>query len=268
MEINDLIYPNRFTELHNNETIFYCKRDFIIEEYDRLSKLKHDVILIVGNSDYSFDKSLLNIKPSNVKHIFANNSLIYNDIVTPIPVGIENITESKREGHGVINNGVFEKLPYFLNPNIVQSSVNKIDKLYSNFNTSTNPSYRENIKNISINSNNIDFETGLNYSDFVSRVKSYTATLSPEGNGIECIRTFEVLYLEEIPICVGDLVNYNAIYESIYKHLPIVYLNDINDISNHSKIKSEINKIKDNPKDLLYFDFWKEKILNMSKKIL
>ena len=61
MKQEDLIYPNRFTELHNNETIFFCKRDFIVDEYIKLSKLNHNVILIVGNGDYSFDESLLQI---------------------------------------------------------------------------------------------------------------------------------------------------------------------------------------------------------------
>lgn len=268
MKQEDLIYPNRFTELHNNETIFFCKRDYIIEEYNNLSKLNHNVILIIGNGDYSFDESLLNLKPHNIKHIFANNSLCNNEFVTPIPVGIENITPSKREGHGIINQEVFGKLPFFLENKDDKISTNKIDKLYANFNISTNLKFRKMIREICFNAENIDFETGLSYSDFVSKVKSYIGTISPEGNGIECIRTFETLYLGEIPICVGDYSKYKSIYEGIYKHLPVVYVENANDLSNHSKIKSEINKVKNNSTEMMYFDFWRDKIKMIEKKLL
>jgi hypothetical protein len=268
MKQEDLIYPNRFTELHNDETIFFCKRDFIFDEYIKLSKLNHNVILIVGNGDYSFDESLLQIKPDNVKHIFANNSLCHNEFITPLPVGIENITNSKREGHGIINQEIFGKLPFMLNDEIFKPSIDKIDKLYANFNVSTNLGFRTMVKDICLNSENIDFETGLTYSDFVSKIKSYLGTISPEGNGIECIRTFETLYIGEIPICVGDYSKYKSLYESVYKHLPIVYVDNPNDLSDHSKIKTEINKVKNNSTEMMYFDFWRDKIKMFEKKLL
>ena len=138
----------------------------------------------------------------------------------------------------------------------------------SNFNVLTNLGFRKMVRDICINSENIDFETGLTYSDFVSKTKSYLGSISPEGNGIECIRTFETLYVGEIPICVGDYSKYKSVYESIYKHLPIVYVDNANDLSDHSKIKTEINKVKNNSTEMMYFDFWRDKIKMFEKKLL
>ena len=66
MKQEDLIYPNRFTELHNNETIFFCKRDYIIEEYNNLSKLNHNLILSEGS--FSWWIGFL----SNAENIYYN----------------------------------------------------------------------------------------------------------------------------------------------------------------------------------------------------
>jgi len=260
MKKEDLIHPNRFTEFHNGENVFYCKIDYILNGYQEISNTNRNVVLVVGNGDFPFTDHLFRMKPHNVKHIFSSNSLVLNDMVTPVPVGIENFTESKRVGHGIINKEIFNKLPFILKEEIVDSPLQKVDKLYANFSVNTNPYFRNKVKSICQNSDNIDFETGLSYRDFVKKFKSYLGCISPEGNGIECIRTFEVLYMDEIPICVGDFSKYRALYEGIYKNLPVVYLSDMTDLSNHEKVKSEINRVKNNSKESLYYDFWKDKI--------
>ncbi len=100
MKTNNLIQMNKFSELHNYENIIFCKRDFIMEEYENISKMKSNVVLLVLNSDYSFTPELLKIKPKNIKHIFATNSIVFNELVTPLPIGVENDIEPKERGMG------------------------------------------------------------------------------------------------------------------------------------------------------------------------
>lgn len=256
---------NKFSELHNYENIIFCKRDFIMEEYENISKMKSNVVLLVLNSDYSFTPELLKIKPKNIKHIFATNSIVFNELVTPLPIGVENDIEPKREGHGMINSSIFEKLPYLTGEIIIEPD-NLIDKLYGNFNIYTNFHYRNNIKNICLNSDNINFECDLTYVDYVKRIKEHLAIISPTGNGLECIRTYETLYLNSIPICVGDYNQYSAIYNRIYKNLPIVFITNPQDLTNLSFIKNEINKVKNNSREFLDYNYWINEIIKKARE--
>ena len=109
---------------------------------------------------------------------------------------------------------------------------------------------------------------GISYYDFVKRVKSHLGTLSPRGNGIECIRTYEVLYLNSIPIVIGNGNEYRAIYEKIYKNLPIVFIEDLNELKNLSLIEEKIKKNKNKSKEMIDYFFWKDLIEKKIKKLL
>jgi hypothetical protein len=139
--MNDLIQMNRFSELHDDERIVFCKIDHVMEDFRRVSTLPHKVVMLIMNGDYSFTPEILKHKPHNVKHIFATNSTVYNNIVTPIPIGVENQFEPERKGHGMINDGIFEKLPFLLGEEIVEPEIFE-DKLYANFNINTNFFYK------------------------------------------------------------------------------------------------------------------------------
>ena len=160
----------------------------------------------------------------------------------------------------MINNGIFEKLPFLLGEETIEPEI-YIDKLYANFNIYTNFEYRSLISRICMDSENITFESGLSYRDYVKKIKEHLAVVSPTGNGLECIRTYETLYLDRIPVCVGDFKNYQAIYNAIYKFLPIVFLSNPNDLKNIDLIKSEINKVKNNSKEMIDYEYWVEQIL-------
>jgi hypothetical protein len=251
---------NKFSELHDDKRIVFCKIDHVMNEFERVSSLPHEVVMLIMNGDFSFTESKLKYKPHNVKHIFATNSTVYNDVVTPIPIGVENSINPKREGHGMINDGIFEKLPFLLGEEIVEPET-YVDKLYANFNVYTNMEYRSLIRKICIESENVVFETGLSYRDYVKKIKEHLAVVSPTGNGLECIRTYETLYLDRIPVCVGNPKNYAAIYNAIYKFLPIVFLSNPQDLNNSLLVKSEIKKVKNHSKELIDYEYWIDQII-------
>lgn len=265
---HNLIQMNRYcNDLHDGERIIFCKIDFVLEEFNKIREMGKNVVLIIANGDITFNDDLLKHCPSNVKHIFSTNTTCYNDKVTPIPIGVEMETTAKRIGHGDINNGIFEKLPY-LTGSISVGDTSKINKLYSNFNINTNLNFRLKVKELSQSLPHINFEYGITYPYFVEQVNKHLGTISPRGNGIECIRTYEVLYLNSIPIVVGDRLEYKSIYEKIYKNLPIVFIDELTKLSDLSYIENEIKKIKNNSRELLDYNYWVDLINKKTNMIL
>jgi len=264
---HNLIKMSRFcNDLHDDDRIIFCKRDYILEEFERIKNFKNKIILIIANSDYTFDDKLLVKCPTNVDHIFATNTTCVNDNVTPIPIGVEIEELTIRPGHGMINPGIFEKKPYLLGE--ISPVSNKItNTIYSNFNINTNFSLRKPLLDFCIKNSNYEVGGGLSYGDFVNKVSSHIATLSPRGNGIECIRTYEVLYLKSIPVVFGDYHEYRAINEKIYKNLPIVFTHNYDQLSDFSYIEKRISEVKNNSNELLDYNYWVNLIRKKANKI-
>ena len=264
---HNLIQMSRFcNDLHDDDRIIFCKRDYILEEFERIKNFNKKIILIIANSDYTFNDLLLSKCPSNVEHIFATNTTCFNDKVTPLPIGVEIEELTKRPGHGMINPDIFEKKPYLLGEiKPIKSDVE--NTIYANFNINTNLSVRKPLLDFCLKNNNYQVGGGLSYGEFVNKVSSHIATLSPRGNGIECIRTYEVLYLKSIPIVFGDYNEYRAINEKIYKNLPIVFTHNFDQLNDFSYIEKRISEVKNNSTEFLEYDYWVNLIKKKSNKI-
>jgi transposase len=44
----DFVQINKFSKLHNEGKVIFCKTDFIFEEFKNIEKIPHDIILITG----------------------------------------------------------------------------------------------------------------------------------------------------------------------------------------------------------------------------
>ena len=254
----ELIQLNKFSELHDGEKIIFCKTDFLGSEFNNISKINGDVILITGNSDYAITDDIVKRAPKNIKKWYAQNALTNSDLVTPIPMGIENKLESLRLGHGI---GYFERVQEketLLN-NIKNKEPEKF--IYSNFNIYTNYGERIKYKNISIDCPHIDWEeSNLSLHDFFNKMLDYKMILCPVGNGVDTHRLWEVLYSNRIPITVK--VNDYGIYK-LYETLPIIILDKIEDLLDYDLIDKKYNEIISNDYnlDIIDYDYWKNKIL-------
>ena len=260
----DFIEINKFSELHDGDEIIFCKTDFIFNEFEVISKIPHDVILITGNSDYPIDSVIFDKKPKNVKKWYAQNALVNDDILIPLPIGLENKLESMRLGHGIgYYDRVLEK-EKLLSRNITELP---IKKYYSNFDINTNHTYRSKIKTICENSPHIDWEeSNLSLTKFFDKILEYEAIICPIGNGVDTHRLWEVLYSNRIPIVirVGDFKIYD-----LYKKLPILVLDNETQLFDEEFLEKKIIEIKKNQYDmsLLNFSYWENKI-NKQKQIL
>jgi hypothetical protein len=242
---------NKLSHLHNGCDTFFCKTDYLLEDFKTISKLKNEVILITGNSDYPIVDHLVQIAPKNIKKWYATNCLADSNILIPIPLGLENKEFSQRENHGI---GYLERASQknrFLRRGL---NIDQNKFIYANFKIATNPSYRTPCKEICKKIKHIDLEENeLPLEIFFNRILEYKMIFCPIGNGIDTHRIWEVLYSNRIPIIIkiGDL----KIYE-LYEKLPIVILDKIEDLSNKALIEYKASKLNYNNLNILDINYW------------
>jgi hypothetical protein len=98
------------------------------------------------------------------------------------------------------------------------------------------------------------------------RNRQYPFWLSPRGNGIDCHRTWEALYLDIIPIV------WNSSLNILYENLPVVIINDhreLNETFLYEKF-NEISKMKLSRTKFYQYEklrhaYWRRLILNKSR---
>ena len=81
----------------------------------------------------------------------------------------------------------------------------------------------------------------------------------PRGNGVDCHRIWEVLYLKRVPIVKKE--NQLKYFES----LPILFLDSWYELKNLELINNKYNKVKFNKLNLAFFEHWENIINNLAK---
>lgn len=254
----DFFSINKLSHLHDNEKIIFCKTDFIFSEFENIATKKNEVILITGNSDYPITDEIVGKAPKNIKKWFAQNAISNNEILEPIPIGLENKIESIRKGHGI---GYFDRVTkkeQLLSRNL---NVRPNKFIYSNFNLNTNFKLRNEYKKISNEIDYVDWEYGLDLESYFNKILEYKIHLCPPGNGVDTHRLWEVLYSNRIPITIksGDYKIYD-----LYEKLPIIILDSLLQIKDYHLIKNKFNNILSKKYDdkILTSKYWIDRIKN------
>jgi hypothetical protein len=241
------------------DTIKKCKTIFV---YTQIFNLFKEYVLpyldsnkcyniVTHNSDNSIDDTYINILNNYNIRMFSQNVNIRHNSIFSIPIGIAN----EQWNHGN-KNILLEIINY--NSNTLLS--NKIDKIYTNFSINTYPQYRQYVYNslskyefsyIIPNRNNYTF---MNYKDYLLDMSKYKWISCPRGNGIDCHRIWEALYLSCIPLVDRNI---NTEY---YNDLPIIYIDNWDKID-FIYLKNETEKIINNLNNYnynkLYLKHWK-----------
>lgn len=174
--------------------------DFFFEKIFPL--LTNEFILVSHNSDSCVsEKYTKYLNDSKIKKWFGQNIEIVHNKLVALPIGIAN----SQWPHGDLN--------------ILQQVINeKHEKRFpvnKNFDINTAPTRR----------NHVDSATTLNgilmtprksYIDYLRDIAQSYFSICPMGNGIDCHRVWESLYLNCIPI-VADCIHYRDM-----KELPMI----------------------------------------------
>ncbi len=165
--------------------------------------------------------------------------------VRPIPVGLENL-HWKRNG----------ELKYFDLPHLSglhTPASQRTNLILGSFRIETNQEIREPLREKLIAAKGIWKEPTASPNDYFNLVRSSTFVISPPGNGLDCHRTWEAIYLGAIPIVLGG-----TLPPELITQLPICEVSSWDDILMNDELElrniaSELEKI---PTSMAYLPYW------------
>lgn len=246
------IQINKLSYLHNGESIFFCKTDFIYEEFEKIKKNKNKVILITGNSDYCITDEIASKVPKNIIKWFCQNRLSDNPILESIPLGIENTVPCKINGHGYVWDHAHEKDKMLQNLLLERQSHKNL--CYANFDLNTNYTHRSIIKKYVLNLEHVTWnDANLSYQNFIQDIINHDSVICAQGNGPgDNHRIYETLYCGRVPITFNP-VQYNF----LHKLFPVLLIKDLQELNDRKEMERRIREIK-NKINLLYLDcdYW------------
>jgi len=230
-------------------------RDVVFVETDKVKfffsevhhKINNKYILITHNSDLSVDGELSELADKKIIKWFGQNVAVKHTKIVPIPIGLENLY--------YYDNGIINYFNFFKN-----KIINKKNKILFGFSVNTNSSERipayDFFKNSMI-SEEIDFK--LNSFNYLKLLNGYKFVASPPGNGLDCHRTWEAMYLKVVPI-----VKRSVAMEYFFSiGLPLWIVDSWDEIKGFDE-KSLENKYNDLKKrfnsSVLYMDYWANQI--------
>jgi len=240
-------YYNDFTDtlpdyVQNARTIFV--NNWTLDKFFNkiFPLLKNKYIFISHNSDAALtDTHTHFLNDKKVLKWYTQNKAINHKKLFTLPIGIAN----QQYSHGNLE---------LLNQ-IIDNSFNKQYLVYKNFDIHTNFQTRSYIDHITTQ-NGILMSSKLDQTNYLAKLAKSIFCISPPGNGIDCHRVWECLYLNTVPI-----IQYDNCYEQ-FKHLPILFIDDWKDVTIEFLNKS-INAFQPSLKNTLpelSMVYWKEKI--------
>ena len=214
----------------DNDYVF-CKTEYLqtLAQYvsNHVIRLPHQFKLFTHNSDINIDDKAIDVVLNwfpNMGHWYTQNLLVQHDKVSPIPIGLAN----PKWSHGNVDR--FNK--------IMNEIHEKSNLVYVNFNVNTNPQARnyclqqiDHVVNTkypnwtSISDHNSFVDSTQN--DYLRDIKKSYFVVSPDGNGKDCHKTWESIYMGSIPIVT------DSYFARRFKQLgiPIYIIDDWNQFS-------------------------------------
>ena len=175
--------------------IIFCESSVLQAFLNQYQAELSCTVIIAGNSDYDFVSSPEKC-PSTLKHLFLQNSSLPNsDLVTSIPIGIENARYAV--------NGQSR----FMKNTVPWRSKNK-RLLVGPFGLT----HRERLDAVRelATSNEFDFVSGrLSPTEYSTLAANYRYIACPRGNGIDTHRFWETLYRGSLPVVIDDAWSLN-----------------------------------------------------------
>jgi hypothetical protein len=134
--------------------------------------------------------------------------------------------------------------------------------VYMNHSINTNPKDRKPLLDKFKNAPFVTYEQKVTFKEYIKSLYNHNFCFSPPGNGIDCHRTWESIYLGCIPI-----VRSSPLTRS-FSELPIVIYEDINEITKGFLLNKliEFHHTHFNY-DKVKFSYWKNKITTLKQQL-
>lgn len=231
------------SDINTKSGNIFCKTDFVLDLFSKLSNSQGNYNLITHHSDYPITKELFNKKPKCIKKWFGLNPVFDHPDLIPLPLGLKT-----HAGYYVEPRYMTE---WFANNINILRQKPKKENIYCNW-TCTNVDRNKIIKQLEKNNLQFTYDTNLSFDKYIGRMANHKFVISPPGNGIDCHRTWEALYVGCIPIVIEHLIYKN------WKNLPILQVKDYADIKQDLLDEFSSNLSYDITK--LNIEYWNNKI--------
>tara|TARA_Y100001938_G_C8061926_1_gene417829 strand:- start:233 stop:1126 length:894 start_codon:yes stop_codon:yes gene_type:complete len=231
-QLNDEQFFEEVSKISSNTISVYCKRNHITHLFGLLRQINKKVILFTGCSDEEVNQNDFSHKPENVIKWFAENVNYEHENLIPTPIGslvgswIGNedidpilcghpdfvkifVDDKEKENKNLM------LMAFSLNTNY--SSRSEVYKYFKDESYVTNLCSEDNSKKV------------LSEEEFCQEIYNHKFVFSPEGNGIDCGRTWVTIQLGSIPI-----VKRSILTEYVEDKLPIFVYDSLDEITEES----------------------------------
>lgn len=214
--------------------IIFCKTDYVLSFFaECIKNFSTQYILVTQNSDINIGERLFKRAPPNVYRWFAQNVDYKNPRLISIPIGSTGATwigiekyADRKDIHD------FVLIKETLAPKKFQNLV------YMNFGIHTNPQHRRPIyehfkdkpwvteKACDIPPKDYEKSDGfVSIKDYYQELYNHKFVISPLGNGVDCGRVWQAIYVGAVPI-IPRHINIE-----FYEDLPILVYNDVKELT-------------------------------------
>ena len=251
---DEYITGNRFIDICQENSISFCKTDFL----HTLSNTNQNV-LVTHNSDYHICKNRFNIGPKHTKW-FCQNKDYDVDSLIPIPIGLQNM--KLRLGEAASGGKYSSEIRGAHANSLLLDKVNnfEIEKeklVYMNFSINTYPFERQAVWNYFKNESWITKTKNISIEQYYFDLAEHKFIISPRGNGVDCHRTWEALYLRTIPIVK------RSVHMKEFEELPIFFVDNWEEVC-YTRLVEFYNKVENTLYNLdkMKISYWRNRIKN------
>jgi hypothetical protein len=170
-------------------------------------------IIFTNLEDTPINEDIHSLIPENVKAIYGVNAIGFGGKVHPFPYGVQRIIHSSDNRISILRDAILEDV-----------SPKKL--LYINHAEHTNISERGNIREKFANLNYATVDNRVSYDIYCRQIQNHKFMICPQGNGIDCHRNWEVLYLKRVPIM--KKIPY---LQELYKEYPVLWVDDYSEVT-------------------------------------
>lgn len=233
--------------------IIFLKTDYVPRFFSEIHpRIKVEYILITHNADFSpiylktMDHAWIGhdftqyLEDPQLVVWFAQNIDYKHQKLQPLPIGISN----NYNHHGRVElffNAVRNVPPFD----------ERCNQIYLNFTTSTNIRERQSALDFFRDKPYAHIAGQKSPQTFLEDLKRFKYVLCPEGNGIDCHRTWEALLMGCVPILKHSMI------DKLFEGLPVILVNDWSEVTEDLLNRYEQDRIHAKYKmERAYADYW------------
>jgi hypothetical protein len=226
--------------------VVFVKTDFVPTAFAHLQRIAdpEPFVLVTHNSDYAINARLFGTAPPCVAAWYALNVAHEAPNLFPIPTGMQ------RPGGGG------HSADYAMVPRAWKRATDRPNIAFSCWTTKNNPRERTPVEEAFRDRKSITRrEPTLSHLDFLTECGRSRFVISPPGNGIDCHRTWEAMYMGAIPLVS------RSIHMEAFAGLPLVLVDDWSRMTDDelARIHAEYSA-RSWTHEKLFFPYWEEQI--------